>query len=109
MPYPDNTWQRLQTLEERPEEVGPPYIVSQSPSHIYIGWDAPLYPNGIITAYELYYGDRVEYSGGPDVTAFNYTGLQVLANHSVVQLLSSLALALVKPDSLCLVDYVYHG
>ena len=54
----------------------PPYIVSAGPTHMYIGWPEPLYPNGMITGYTLYDED-IAISPKSLVTTFNYTNLQV--------------------------------
>jgi len=65
----------LQTLQEKPEKVAPPYVISSGPSFLFIGWDDPVFPNGPITGYVLYDQNTVKHSGG--LKSYNYTGLQV--------------------------------
>jgi len=65
----------LQTLQEKPEKVAPPYVISSGPSFLLIGWDDPVFPNGPITGYVLYDQNTVKHSGG--LKSYNYTGLQV--------------------------------
>lgn len=54
-----------------PEEVVPPAAISY-PNSLYVYWNPPSKPNGIITQYILYKDNAVVYQGNS--TGFNITG-----------------------------------
>lgn len=59
-----------------PLEVSPPAAIS-NPNSLFVHWDLPFKPNGIITQYILYKDNTVVYQGNR--TSFNITGKQDFA------------------------------
>ncbi|XP_056624652.1 usherin [Triplophysa dalaica] len=68
------------TPQEAPEDVVPPAAISY-PNSLYVYWDPPSKPNGIITQYILYKDNAVVYQGNN--TYFNITGVGVFTPHKL--------------------------
>lgn len=48
-------WAEVTTLEATPANVTAPTFSSVFPYNVTVNWEAPLYPNGIITQYQVFY------------------------------------------------------
>ncbi|XP_062863133.1 usherin [Trichomycterus rosablanca] len=71
----------LTTPQEAPEDVSPPRAVAQ-PDSLFVHWDPPERPNGIITRYILYKDDAAIYH--TNQTSFNLTDLGVYTPHKLL-------------------------
>ncbi|XP_061735051.1 usherin isoform X2 [Nerophis ophidion] len=71
----------LATPEEAPDAVFPPSALA-SPSALFVTWDPPARPNGVITEYRVYQNDQMVYSG--DEKRHNITDLSVYTAHVLV-------------------------
>nr|XP_057944950.1 usherin isoform X3 [Doryrhamphus excisus] len=71
----------LTTPQEAPDAVSPPSALP-SPSALYVTWEAPARPNGVITEYRVYQNDQMVYSG--DERRYNITDLGVYTAHILV-------------------------
>ncbi|XP_065144388.2 usherin [Paramisgurnus dabryanus] len=69
------------TPQEAPEEVFPPAAISY-PNSLYVYWNPPHKPNGIITQYILYKDNVLVYQGNN--TGFNITGVGVFTPHKLL-------------------------
>ncbi|XP_010791101.1 usherin [Notothenia coriiceps] len=71
----------LTTPEEAPDAVSPP-AADSSPSSLYITWEPPTRPNGVITEYLLYHNSHMVYRGKEQQQ--DITGLGVYSTHVLV-------------------------
>lgn len=45
----------VKTLEARPQDQGPPIVIATASNVVDISWKPPLFPNGVISQYLVYY------------------------------------------------------
>ncbi|KAM6979899.1 usherin [Aplochiton taeniatus] len=72
----------LTSCSLQPPRPPPPPVAEASPTSLFLTWDPPARPNGVITDYLLYHNHRLVYSGNN--THLNLTGLGVYSAHVLV-------------------------